>query len=628
MADQPIKYSDLVIDDGAIDKLIQKIQLLETTFLKSQKTFQKAIAKTKKATEESSDATEDQEKELEKLEKQLEKLLKANEELSTAEGQMNAQKKSAVKLVKQEQALKKKLIDLTGDQALANEELKVEISQQQKVIKAQAKANKGLTGEYEIQSKRLNDLRKQYKNLAVAGKQNSTEAKKLLLNVVELDAKLKDIDKTVGQTQRSVGDYRDAVRGALVDTDLFSGSMAGAIDESGAMGEVIAKLQAIMGVLTKITQKNTVATEVNAMATELETVSKEALTTSLVVNKKATMSETGALVKNTTATSLATKVQKTFSKALAFTSKAFGKLKVAMVKSGIGLIIVSLATIIAGLTESSAGVEGLSKNMAGFGLAIKVIFGRIALFGKGVIDVFQGIVKGMDALNKASKFNFDGAKKSFTEAGEQFGQAGDSFSKAGDGFIEAVQKAFDSGKKYSVLTRQLEKDTSGLRVEIAKLNAEAEIQEEIEADATKSFKERRIAIEKAIVLQQKASKINENIVKRELEAEELKLNAFSKGTESRRVQQQIVNEKAIEFIEAETEADIKSQALARNRNMLDQDEREKDLDIILDGFDNQKTINEQLIASDKKRFDERRTLLNETIEFQKKRFGGLNYPKF
>ena len=47
MADNPIKYSDLVIDDGAIDQLIKKIKLLEKTFLASQKTFQKEIAKTK-----------------------------------------------------------------------------------------------------------------------------------------------------------------------------------------------------------------------------------------------------------------------------------------------------------------------------------------------------------------------------------------------------------------------------------------------------------------------------------------------------------------------------------------------------------------------------------------------------
>ena len=590
MADNPIKYSDLVIDDGAIDQLIKKIQLLEKTFLASQKTFQKEITKTKKATEGFTDATDDQEKELEKLEKQLEKLLKANEELNTAEGEMTAQKKQALKLAKQEQTLKKKLIELTDDQALANEELKLEIREQQKALKDQAKENKGLTGEYAKQSKTLNELRKKYKDLAVSGKENSEEARKLLLSVTELDAKLKAVDKSVGQTQRSVGNYKDQVKEALEETDLFSGSMAGAIDESGALGDVIAKLQTIIAFLTKILNRNTEEKNKSTRAT--------------VVNQKATKS--------------ATKSQLTFAGAVNFVSTSFKKLKVALLKSGIGVLIVALGTIISALTESTAGVNGLASGMAGLGLAFKVIFGRIALFGKGIIDIIQGIVAGMKGLNQASKLNFDGAKKSFSEAGDQFAQAGDSFSQASDGFIEAVKKAFESGKKYSKLTKDLEKNTIGWGVAIAKLNAESEKQEEIEADATKSFKERRKAIEKSIIAQQKSSNLSKKQALLELDAEKLKLNAFEKGTQSRFNQSKIVAEKQIAFIQAESEADIKSKALQKNRNMLAQDEIEKNLDILIDGFDNQKTINEQLIASDKFRFDERKKLLKETEELRKK----------
>jgi len=38
----PIKYSDLVIDDGAIDKLIKALEMLEKNFLSSQKKFWKS----------------------------------------------------------------------------------------------------------------------------------------------------------------------------------------------------------------------------------------------------------------------------------------------------------------------------------------------------------------------------------------------------------------------------------------------------------------------------------------------------------------------------------------------------------------------------------------------------------
>ena len=56
---------------------------------------------------------------------------------------------------------------------------------------------------YQKQSKLLNDLRNEYKNLSVEEKENTAEAKKLLLQITELDAKLKDIDRASGQTYGS-----------------------------------------------------------------------------------------------------------------------------------------------------------------------------------------------------------------------------------------------------------------------------------------------------------------------------------------------------------------------------------------------------------------------------------------
>jgi hypothetical protein len=44
----PIKYSDLVIDDGAIDKLIKALEMLEKNFLSSQKKFRRTNQESKK----------------------------------------------------------------------------------------------------------------------------------------------------------------------------------------------------------------------------------------------------------------------------------------------------------------------------------------------------------------------------------------------------------------------------------------------------------------------------------------------------------------------------------------------------------------------------------------------------
>lgn len=586
----PIKYSDLVIDDGAIDKLLKAIDTLEKRFLQSQKNFRTEIEKTKQSTEKFTGATEDQESELEKLEKQLEKLIKANKELQETDGQLAEQKKQAVKIAKDEAKLRKKLIELTDDQSVANEELKIEIQQQRKVVKEQAKANKGLTGEYDKQSRQLNELRKQYKNLAVSGKENTDEAKKLLVQVSALDEKLKDVDKSVGQTQRSVGNYKEQVKEALEETGAFGESMSGAVDQSGLLGDIISKLQIIIGFLSKSFDNNT----------------------------KDVVENTVAQKTNTKATKRASVVQRVLAGAVNFTSKSFGMLKKALVRSGIGLIIVAVGSLVAFFKEASAGVDALGGGMAGIGQVMKVLAGRFGLFGKGVVDVFQSISFAVKGIFNALSLDFGKAAINFEKSLDQGGQAVDSFSATFDGLGKAIEDAFEAGKEYNKLIRSLEKDLIGMNVEIAKLNAESERQEEIEADATKTFKERTDAVFKSIDAQKKASELGLEIAKRELEAEQVLLKSLEKGNESTLNQAKIVSEKQIQLIEAQKDADIKASALRRTANQLNQDLIEKNLDILIDGFDNQKTVNEKLIENERNRFDERRKLLVETIDLQKK----------
>ncbi len=138
------------------------------------------------------------------------------------------------------------------------------------------------------------------------------------------------------------------------------------------------------------------------------------------------------------------------------------------------------------------------------------------------------------------------------------------------------------------VTGQLQKDLIGLNVEIARLNAESEKQEEIEADATKTSEERTTAIFKSIDAQKKASQIELDIAKRKLFNEQVLLKSLEKGNESTLNQSIKVSEKQIELIEAQKNADIKAMALRRTANQLNQDLIEKNLDILIDGFDNQK----------------------------------------
>jgi hypothetical protein len=83
--------------------------------------------------------------------------------------------------------------------------------QQQKAADAAKKA----LSPYQQLSKELDRLRASAKDIAIQFGTNSEEFKKASKNVQDLDGKLKGIDKTLGQSQRNVGNYASAFRGIL-----------------------------------------------------------------------------------------------------------------------------------------------------------------------------------------------------------------------------------------------------------------------------------------------------------------------------------------------------------------------------------------------------------------------------
>lgn len=87
------------------------------------------------------------------------------------------------------------------------EDLNVAKQRQNKLNKEEAKLRSNLIGAYEKESIKLNRLRKQYKDLVVAEKENTEAGRKLKANIDKLDASLKKADASVGQFQRNVGNY-------------------------------------------------------------------------------------------------------------------------------------------------------------------------------------------------------------------------------------------------------------------------------------------------------------------------------------------------------------------------------------------------------------------------------------
>lgn len=112
-----------------------------------------------------------------------------------------------LQLENQVQAKKKRSIKLT-------EEEKLEIRLLNRGKREAAVISSKLSTEYEKQSKRLIVLKREYKDVALTQGQTSEKAEKLRKEIQRLDTALKDVDGSVGEFQRNVGNYKSAMTSA------------------------------------------------------------------------------------------------------------------------------------------------------------------------------------------------------------------------------------------------------------------------------------------------------------------------------------------------------------------------------------------------------------------------------
>lgn len=194
-----IKELDDLIKKGAetedslkdILKVLQDISSIKTA--EEFKDFTKESEKLNKAQKELVDTEK-------KLAKVQERILKDIERQAKADKKLSKVQSDKVKLTQ-------KLNDANSTAIDDNEVLKVQLSEQNKANKELAREKLGLITTYEIESKRLIKLRKQYKDLRLEQGKETKETRKLRKEIRELDEDLKDVDASAGQFQRNVGNY-------------------------------------------------------------------------------------------------------------------------------------------------------------------------------------------------------------------------------------------------------------------------------------------------------------------------------------------------------------------------------------------------------------------------------------
>tara|TARA_R110000751_G_scaffold46884_3_gene105085 strand:+ start:3483 stop:6947 length:3465 start_codon:yes stop_codon:yes gene_type:complete len=139
------------------------------------------------------------------------KSLKSIQKTKKAVKQLSETELKATTIRKQKLNLERKLDIANATRTKDNARLNAQIQKQNQLTKDSVRETTKSLGAYTNLSAKLNRLRKEYKDLALTEGTTTKKTKALALQIQNLDTKLKGVDKTVGQSQRNVGNYGSAM---------------------------------------------------------------------------------------------------------------------------------------------------------------------------------------------------------------------------------------------------------------------------------------------------------------------------------------------------------------------------------------------------------------------------------
>lgn len=247
--------------------------------------------------------------------------------------------------------------------------------------------------------------------------------------------------------------------------------------------------------------------------------------------------------------------------------------------------------------KSSEKLRKTQSQLGGAFSAIKNAIGGTIAAGIDFFKIIQGIDdKGISLTNTLDELS---------EATSNLGQ------KIKDGAI-AAGEASDA-------TFNLEKAQRGLQQAVAVLNGEIEKQNLISGDTTRGFDEQEEAAQRSTRLQIERALILQKLALEEVNIIEKQIAAQGKGAQTVQLQNEL-SAKRIELTEIQNELDLATLDNEKVIREVRRDRFERELDFTIDAFDAQKTVNERLIADDRKTLAERQSIFERTVELTESSF--------
>jgi hypothetical protein len=425
-----------------------------------------------------------------------------------------------------------------------------------KLAASKAGSYNALSAEYSLNKIRLNQM-------TIAERENSEEGKKLVKTSADIYEEMKRLQEVTGKHTLSVGDYGKAMREAEGPLGGFSRGVANAGQSLKALlaNPVVLFLSLIAGAATALF---------------------------------------GAFSKSEKGANLLAK--------------------------GAGLLNGLMSTLVdisVGLAET---IEFAFSNPQE---ALKQL-GQLLI--DQVVNRFQASIDLVGAFGNALKsaltLNLQGVKDAAGEATTALIQLSTGLdSEDQNNFAQAVKEATkeiveetNAFIDLEAAKRSVRKANRSLVKSIEELSTAEQISRSIADDNTKSFKEREAAAKAAAqAIEQRAAK--------EIELAKNNLRLLNTEVDLRRSNGEEVEDLLDRQLDAYREVKTAERELSlarldneRTVNELQQDRLERDLDILIDGFDNQKTINERKIANDKLTLSERARILDETARLAEDSF--------
>lgn len=239
----------------------------------------------------------------------------------------------------------RRVSELTAIQKVNRDELRVYDTLVKNHIGTEAKKmqqNEIMKGSIKEISAALSQNKLIYQQLSEEERNNADIGGKLLAVIQEQDKKYKELQKSIGNNQVEVGNYKQAILDAIGDNEAFGTSMNSVINNFNTM-----KVQVVA-----------------------------------LINPFVNFVQTGRLM---------TPAMTNAAGATGKTSTALKVFRGALLGTGIGLIVVALGSLIAYLTSTQEGVDKVSRVLTPLKVAMQTLWGVVQKVGKGMAEAFAAM---------------------------------------------------------------------------------------------------------------------------------------------------------------------------------------------------------------------------------------------